>query len=163
MFDELHPGESSYTWSRSSDILRKDGDPSIRNAALGKQSCIDHILISPNLLHAVKKIVNNGRKVSDHSGVVMTPDWAETDKGQGVFRCGGETHKNKQYQKIVFCSFYKSILDFVEDTTIQNNLREIISRIRSLTLQRIKIENDEELDPTVREETLFVVEENLLN
>ena len=33
-YDELHPGKSSYTWSRSSDILRKDGDPNIRNAAL---------------------------------------------------------------------------------------------------------------------------------
>jgi len=62
-YDELHPGKSSYTWSKSADILRKDGDPNIRNAALGKQSRIDHILISPNLLHAVKKIehVNYGR------------------------------------------------------------------------------------------------------
>ena len=76
-----------------------------------------------------------GRKVSDHSAVVMTLDWAETNKGQGVFRCGAETHKNKQYQKIMFCSFYKSIRDFVEDTTIQNNLREIVKRIRIFTLQ----------------------------
>ena len=60
----------------------------------------------------------------------------------------------------MFCSFYKSILDFVEDTTIQNNLREIVERICSLTLQRIKIENDEELDPSMREETLFVIEDN---
>ena len=62
----------------------------------------------------------------------------------------------------MFCSFYKSILDFVEDTTIQNNLREIIERIRTLTLQRNKVENDVELDPNMREETLFVLEDNLL-
>ena len=122
VFDELHPGKSSYTWSRSSDILRKDGDPNIRNAALGKQSRIDHILISPNLMHAVKKIehVNYGRKVSDHSAVVMTLDWAETDKGQGVFRCGAETHKDKNYQELMFCSFYKSVLDYIEDADLQN-------------------------------------------
>ena len=29
VYDELHPGKSSYTWSKSSDILRKDGDPNI--------------------------------------------------------------------------------------------------------------------------------------
>ena len=121
-YEELHPGKSSYTWSKSADIIRKDGDPNIRNAALGKQSCIDHILISPSLLHAVKKIehVNYGRRVSDHSAVVMTLDWAETDKGQGVFRCGAETHKNKYYPDIIFCSFYKSVLDYVKDTNVQN-------------------------------------------
>ena len=110
---------------KSADLLRKDGDPNIRNAALGKQSRIDHILISPSLLHAVKKIehVNYGRRVSDHSAVVMTRDWVQTDKGQGVFRCGAETHKNKYYQDIIFCSFYKSVLDYVEDTNVQNNLR----------------------------------------
>ena len=55
-FDELHPGKSSYTWSKSADILRKDGDPNVRNAAMGKQSRIDHILLSPSLLPAVKKL-----------------------------------------------------------------------------------------------------------
>ena len=122
MFEELHPGKSSYTWSRSSDILRRDGDPNIRNIALGKQSRIDHILISPNLMHAVKKIehVNYGRKVSDHSAVVMTLDWAETDKGQGVFRCGVGTHKNVNYQGIIHCSFYKSVIDFTTRSQSQN-------------------------------------------
>ena len=56
VFEELHPGRSSYTWSRSADILRRDGDPNVRNVAWGKQSRIDHILISPNLMHAVKKL-----------------------------------------------------------------------------------------------------------
>merc|ERR1711947_37127 len=158
MFDELHPGESSYTWSRSSDILRKDGDPSIRNAALGKQSCIDHILISPNLLHAVKKIVNYGRRVSDHSGVVLTLDWAETDKGQGVFRCGAETHKNKNYQGLMHCSFYKSIIDYIDNTELQNDLRVRINKIVKLTVTRNKITNDLEMDPAMKEETLFVLE-----
>ena len=87
MYEELHPGKSSYTWSMLAEILHKDGDSNITNAALGKQSRIDHILLSPSLLPAVKKIehVNYGRRVSDHSAVVMTLDWAETDKGQGVF------------------------------------------------------------------------------
>ena len=95
---------------------------------MGKQSRIDHILLSPSLIHAVKKIehVNYGRRVSDHSVVVMTLDWAETDKGQGVFRCGVETHTNEQYQDLIYCSFYKSVLDYVEDTTVQNNLRGLL-------------------------------------
>ena len=41
VFEELHPGRSSYTWSRSADILRRDGDPNVRNVAWGKQSRID--------------------------------------------------------------------------------------------------------------------------
>ena len=92
----------------------------------------------------------------------MTLEWAENNRGQGVFCCGAETHKNKQYQTLMFCSFYKSVLDFVEDTTIQNNLREIVERIRTLMLQRNKIENDVELDPIMKEDTLFVLEDNLL-
>ena len=132
---------------------------------MGKQSRIDHILLSPSLLPAVKKLehVNYGRRVSDHSAVVRTLDWAETDKGQGVFRCGAETHKNKQYQDLMFCSFYKSVLNYVEDTTnTTNNLREIVDKTRTLMLQRNKIENDVELDPIMKEETLFVMEDNLL-
>ena len=38
VFEELHPGRSSYTWSRSADILRRDGDPNVKNVARGKQS-----------------------------------------------------------------------------------------------------------------------------
>merc|ERR1712055_868301 len=45
VFEELHPGKSFYTWSRSSDILRRNG--------------------------------------------------------QGVFRCGAETHKNPNYQELI--------------------------------------------------------------
>ena len=165
VFEELHPGKSSYTWSRSSDILRRDGDPNIRNAALGKQSRIDHILISPNLMHAVKKIehVNYGRKVSDHSAVVMTLDWAETDKGQGVFRCGAETHKNVNYQGIIHCSFYKSVIDFIEDAELQHDLRVRIDRILALSVKRNKIVNDVESDPVMKEGLLFVLEDNIRN
>ena len=165
VFEELHPGKSSYTWSRSSDILRRDGDPNIRNIALGKQSRIDHILISPNLMHAVKKIehVNYGRKVSDHSAVVMTLDWAKTDKGQGVFRCGAETHKNVNYQGIMDCSFYKSVIDFIEDAELQHDLRVKIDRIIALSVKRNKIVNDVEFDPVMKEGVLFVLEDNIRN
>ena len=93
----------------------------------------------------------------------MTLDWAETDKGQGVFRCGAETHKNKHYQDIIFCSFYKSVLDYVEDTNVQNNLRAQVDKILALTLNRNKIANDAELDPIMKEGTLFVMEDNIRN
>merc|ERR1712030_25697 len=141
------------------------GVPNIRNAALGKQGRIDHILISPNLLHAVKNIehVNYGRKVSDHSAVVMTLDWAETDKGQGVFRCGAETHKDKNYQEIIYCSFYKSVLDYIENTRIQHDLRVQIDKILALTVKRNKMVNDVELDPVMKEGLLFVLEDTIRN
>ena len=89
--------------------------------------------------------------MSDHSAVVMTLDWAQADKGQGVFRCGAETNKNIQYQDIIFCSFYKSVLDYVEDTTVQNNLRGQVDKILTLTLNQNKIVNDVELDPIMKE------------
>ena len=93
----------------------------LRSTAWDKKSRIDHILLSPSLFHAVKKMVhvNYGRKVSHHSAVAMAMDWVETDKGQTVFRCGAETHKNKQYQNIITCSFYRSLLNFVEDTSLK--------------------------------------------
>ena len=93
----------------------------------------------------------------------MTLDWAETDKGQGVFRCGAETHKNKNYQEIIYCSFYKSVLDYIEDTSIQNDLRSRIDKILALTLKRNKIVNDVELDPVMKEGTLFVMEDTIRN
>merc|ERR1711888_401992 len=150
-------------WSRSADILRRDGDPNVRNVAWGKQSRIDHILISPPLMNAVKKIehVNYGRRVSDHSAVVLTLDWAETDKGQGVFRCGAETHKNKNYQELMHCSFYKSIIDYIDNPELQDDLRVRINKILTLTVKRNKIVNDVELDPAMKEETLFVLEDNI--
>jgi len=160
VFEELHPGKSSYTWSRSADILRRNGDPNVRNVAWGKQSRIDHILILPNLMHAVNKIedVNYGRRVSDHSAVVLTLDWTEIDKGQGVFRCGAETHKNPNYQELIDCSFYKSIIDFIDDTDLQHDLRVRIDKILTLSVKRNKIANDVEVDPAIKEATLFVLE-----
>merc|ERR1712002_59874 len=163
VFEELHPGRSSYTWSRSADILRRDGDPNVRNVARGKQSRIDHILISPTLMHAVKNIehVNYGRRVSDHSAVILTLDWAETDKGQGVFRCGAETHKNKNYQELMHCSFYKSIIDYIDNPELQDDLRVKINQILKLTIKRNKISNDLEIDPAMKEDTLFVLEDTI--
>merc|ERR1712208_279870 len=125
----------------------------------------DHILISPNLMHAVKKIehVRYGRKVSDHSAVVMTLNWAKTDKGQGVFRCGAETHKNVNYQGIMDCRFYKSVIDFIEDAELQHDLRVKIDRIIALSVKRNKIANDVESDPVMKEGLLFVLEDNIRN
>ena len=69
MYEELHPGRSSYTWRKSIDKLAREGDSNFRTASCDKQSRIDHILLSPSLLDAVKSIehVYYGRKVSDHS------------------------------------------------------------------------------------------------
>ena len=92
-------------------------------------------------MHAVKKIehVNYGRRVSDHSAVVLTLDWTETDKGQGVFRCGAETHKNPNYQQLMDCSFYNSIIDFIEDTELQHDLRVRVDEILTLIVKRNKL------------------------
>ena len=87
----------------------------------------------------------------------MTVDWAKIDTGQGFFRCGAETHKNKQYQSLITCSFYRSLLDFVEDTSVQNNLRAVVARILSLTLQKNEVKNDVESDPNMRDETVLVL------
>merc|ERR1712215_121105 len=99
VYEELHPGRSSYIWSKSIDKLAREGDSNFRSANRDKQSRIDHILLSPSLLDAVKSIehVYYGRKVSNHSAVVMKLDWAETNTGQGIFRCCANTHKNKKY------------------------------------------------------------------
>merc|ERR1711936_1357636 len=90
-------------------------------------------------------------------------DWAETDKGQCVFRCGAETHKNVNYQGIIHCSFYKSVIDFIEDAELQRDLRVRIDRIIALSVKRHKIVNDVEFDPVMKEGLLFVLEDNIRN
>ena len=59
------------------------------------------------------------------------------------------------------CSFYKSIIDFIDDTELQNDLRVRIHRIQTLTVKRNKIVNDVELDPAMKEVTLFVLEDQI--
>ena len=90
--------------------------------------------------------------------IVLTLDWTETDKGQGVFRCGAETHKNTNYQELIHCSFFKSVIDFIDDTDLQHDLRVRIDRILTLSVKRNKIANDVELDPVMKEGMLFALE-----
>merc|ERR1711895_189158 len=87
----------------------------IHGASCDKKSRIDHILLSPSLLDAVKSIeyVYYGRKVSDHSAVVMKLDWAKTNTGQGLYRCGADTHHNVNYQDFIRDSFRLDLIDFV--------------------------------------------------
>ena len=101
--------------------------------------------------------------MSDHSADVMTLDWAETDKGQGVFRCGAETHKNKNYQEIIHCSFFKSVIDYIEDTRLRHDLRVQIDKILALTVKRNKVVNDVEMDPAMKDGILFVLEDCIRN
>ena len=61
--------------------------------------------------------------------MVMKLDWAETNTGQGIFRCGADTHKNRNYQELIRDSF---ILDFVGDTSKQNELRSTLGNIQAL-------------------------------
>merc|ERR1711888_130331 len=46
-------------------------------------------------------------------------------------------------------------------TTVQNNLRGQVDKILALTLKRNKIVNDVELDPIMKEGTLFVMEDTI--
>merc|ERR1711895_36544 len=79
----------------------------------------------------------------------------------GVFRCGAETHKIKNYQELMHCSFYKSIIDYIDNTELQDDLRVRINQIWKLTIKRNKISNDLEIDPAMREDTLFVLEDSI--
>ena len=67
----------------------------------------------------------------------------------------------QRHTKIIYCSFYKSVLDYVEDTSLQNNLKAQVDKIVTLMLNRNKIANDVELDPIMKEGTLFVMEDNI--
>merc|ERR1712105_332509 len=50
---------------------------------------------------------------------------------------------------------------YVEDTSVQNYLRAQVDKILALTLKRNKIVNDVELDPIMKEGTLFVMEDTI--
>merc|ERR1712215_279794 len=74
---------------------------------------------------------------------------------------GAETHKNKNYQGLMQCSFYKSIIDYIDNTDLQNDLRVRINKILKLTVTRNKITNGLEMDPAMKENTLFVLEDSI--
>ena len=94
------------------------------------------------------------RKVSDHSAVVMKLDWAETNTGQGIFRCGADTHKNKNYQELIRDSFKLNLLDFVGDTSKQNELRNTLGNILALKATRDKVSNDVTKSTDIRDTIL---------
>merc|ERR1712055_909329 len=48
-----------------------------------------------------------------------------------------------------------------EDTSIQNDLRARVDKILALMLKRIEIVNDVDLDPVMKEGTLFVMEDTI--
>ena len=160
MCDELHSGKSSYTWSKSIDKLVREGDRNFRSANRDKQSRIDHILLSPSLLDAVKSIehVYYGRKVSDHSAVVMKLDWAETNTGQGIFRCGADTHRNVKYQELIRDSFRLNLIDFVGNETKQNELRTLLGKILDLKKTRDKVTSDTTTSTDMRDTILRELE-----
>ena len=100
VYDELHPGEVSFTWFHNKFDAYRSRDP---GSTVGKMSRLDHILATPNLLSAIQSVehVRVGRDVSDHKAVVMHLDWSHTNYGKGVFCCGANTHKDPIYQKRV--------------------------------------------------------------
>ena len=59
------------------------------------------------------------------------------------------------------CSFYKSIIDYIDETELQHDLRVHINKIITLTVKRNKIVNDVGLDPAMKEVTLFVLEDQI--
>ena len=56
VYEDLHPGRSSYMWRKSIDKLAHEGDNNFRTVSYDKQSRIDHTLLSPFLLDVVKSI-----------------------------------------------------------------------------------------------------------
>ena len=60
-------------------------------------------------------------------------------------------------------TFYKSVIDFIEDAELQHDLRVRIDRILALSVKRNKIVNDVESDPVLKERLLFVLEDNIRN
>ena len=156
VYEELHPGRSSYTWRKSIDKISREGDNNFRTANFDKQSRIDHILLSPSILDAVKSIehIYYGRRISDHSAVVMKLDWAETNTGQGLFRCGADAHKNKNYQELIRDSFKLNLLDFVGETSKQNELRANLGHIMALKTTRDKVSNDDTINVDIRDTTV---------
>merc|ERR1711888_39005 len=95
-----------------------------------------------------------GRRISDHSAVVMKLGRAETNTGQGIFRCGADTHKNKKYQELIRDSFKLNLLDYVGDTNKQNELRANLGRILALKSTRDKVINDDTINVDIRDTTV---------
>ena len=80
-----------------------------RSSDSGKMSRLDHILITPKLLHAVQTVehVKVGRDNSDPAAVLMYLHWSHSNVGKGVFWCGPNTHKDLNYQKVLELPLHK--------------------------------------------------------
>ena len=55
----------------------------------------------------------------------------------------------------------KSIIDYIDNPELQDDLRVRINQILKLTIKRNKISNDLEIDPAMKEDTLFVLEDSI--
>ena len=104
VYDELQPGEVSFTWFHNKLDSYRSRDP---GSTVGKMSRLDHILATPNLLSSIQSVehVRVGRDVPDHKAVVIHLDWSHTTYGKGVFRSGANTQKDPIYQKQIHITF----------------------------------------------------------
>ena len=108
---------------------------------MGKMFRIDHILLTPNLLHAEQSIKHQkvGSHVSDHAAVVMHLDWSHANVGKGVFRCGPNTNKDlNYYQKSIHKAFLYGLLDFIEDETKAKELRLLLDTCNDRFVNRVQ-------------------------
>merc|ERR1712215_231900 len=78
----------------------------------------------------------------------------ETNTGQGLFRCGADTHKNKKYQELIRDSFKLNLFNFVGETSKQNELRANLGHILALKTTRDKVINDGTINVDIRDTTV---------
>merc|ERR1711895_250319 len=55
----------------------------------------------------------------------------------------------------------QGVFDYIDNTELQDDLRVRINQILKLTVKRNKITNDLEMDPAMKEDTLFVLEDSI--
>ena len=88
----------------------------------------------------------------------MKLDWAETNTGQGIFRCGADTHRNVKYQELIRDSFRLNLIDFVGNDTKQNELRTLLGKILDLKRTRDKVSSDTTTSTDMRDAILRELE-----
>jgi hypothetical protein len=88
VFRTIYPDRRSFTW-RENDTR--------------KRARLDVAMASPSLLNNIKEVAHKAHpfKATDHSTLLITFDFNNSESGPGIFRCQPSLHTNPEYQVIV--------------------------------------------------------------
>jgi hypothetical protein len=125
VFRAMYPDRRSFTWREN------DGR---------KRSRLDVAMASPGLFHSIKDITHKAHPytVTDHSTILITFDFNNSESGPGIFRCQPSLHTNAEYQVIIRDHIRLAIYDCLLTMDVKCDIELTILKKRQEISKRLK-------------------------